>query len=121
MGEPLTGWVNFLAALAAPSRLRIVWALRGGPMTVGAVAAAVGLRAVYASDHLGVLRQAGVVSAAKRGRCVHYQLHPDTYDPDDDSLTAEGLRVLLAAGPAEPRPSPRAGPAVGAVGATGAR
>ena len=66
-----------LKALAEPERLRIVTCLFAGPKTVGDLAAELTDEIVKVSHHLGVLRNAGLVTATKRGRFVEYALHPD--------------------------------------------
>lgn len=66
-----------LKALAEPERLRIVTCLFAGPKTVGDMAAELTDEVVKVSHHLGVLRNAGLVTATKRGRFVEYALHPD--------------------------------------------
>jgi DNA-binding transcriptional ArsR family regulator len=66
-----------LKALAEPERLRIVTSLFAGPKTVGDLAAELTDEIVKVSHHLGVLRNAGLVTATRRGRFVEYALHPD--------------------------------------------
>lgn len=63
-----------LKALADPIRLRIIGHLRTGPRNVGELAAALETTAVTISHHLGILYHAGIVSRAKRGRFVEYNL-----------------------------------------------
>ena len=65
-----------LKALAESERLRIVTSLFAGPKTVGDLAAELTDEVVKVSHHLGVLRNAGLVTATKRGRFVEYALHP---------------------------------------------
>jgi ArsR family transcriptional regulator len=81
MKEPLQPQrcARLLRALADPERLRIVHCLRGGPMNVSEVAAALDVPIVNVSHHLGVLRQAGLVQDEKQGRFVLYRLHPDVF------------------------------------------
>ena len=62
-----------LRTLASPRRLAILHALARGPMEVGRLAELIG-----ASQHLAVLRAAGIVEAERDGREVHYRLA----DPD---------------------------------------
>jgi DNA-binding transcriptional ArsR family regulator len=95
-----TQQARLLAAVADPSRLRIIQCLRSGPQTVGKIAEAVQLAVVNASHHLGVLRQAGIVQDHKRGRFVEYQLHPDVFQPatksgESEMLKLGGLRLEL--------------------------
>ncbi len=57
-----------------PSRLSILEALRVGPLTVTEIVAATGLNQPNTSNHLGCLRDCGLVSAEQQGRYVRYQL-----------------------------------------------
>lgn len=66
-----------LKALADPERLRIVNCLFAGPRNVGDLAAQLNDEIVKVSHHLGILRNANLVQAAKEGRFVIYSLHPD--------------------------------------------
>lgn len=59
---------------ADPSRLAILEALRVGPLTVTAIVAVTGLSQSNVSNHLGCLRDCGLVVADQQGRYAHYQL-----------------------------------------------
>jgi len=61
-------------ALAADTRLRIVQALRGRCLCVNALAARLDLTHSATSQHLRILREAGLVRPEKRGYWVHYSL-----------------------------------------------
>lgn len=76
---------------ADPSRLAIVEALRGGPMTVTEVVEATGLTQSNTSNHLSCLRDCGLVSRQQEGRYVRYKLS----DPRVATLLEEA-DVLLA-------------------------
>jgi len=60
-----------------PSRLGILDALRGGPLTVTEIVAATGLSQPNVSNHLACLRDCGLVAAEPSGRYVTYQLSDD--------------------------------------------
>jgi DNA-binding transcriptional ArsR family regulator len=60
--------------MADPSRLAILEALRDGPRTVGEIVAGTGLSQPNVSNHLGCLRECGLVASAQQGRFVRYQL-----------------------------------------------
>jgi DNA-binding transcriptional ArsR family regulator len=62
------------AALADPVRLRIVGVLAAGERCVCDLHEQVPVAANLLSYHLRVLRDAGLVSAARRGRWVDYRL-----------------------------------------------
>lgn len=60
-----------------PSRLSILEALRTGPLTVGEIIAETGLSQSNVSNHLGCLRDCGLVVAEQAGRYVTYHLSDD--------------------------------------------
>jgi DNA-binding transcriptional ArsR family regulator len=60
--------------LADPSRLAILEALRQGERTVSEIVEATGLSQPNVSNHLGCLRECGLVTSTQQGRYVHYQL-----------------------------------------------
>jgi len=57
-----------------PSRLSIVEVLRAGPRTVTKIVEATGLSQPNVSNHLGCLRDCGLVSAEAEGRYTRYRL-----------------------------------------------
>ncbi len=59
---------------ADPSRLAILEALRDGPLTVSEIVQATGLSQPNVSNHLGCLRDCGLVTATQQGRFVSYAL-----------------------------------------------
>jgi ArsR family transcriptional regulator, arsenate/arsenite/antimonite-responsive transcriptional repressor len=63
-----------LAALADPVRLRLVGVLAGGGRCVCDLQAEVPVAPNLLSYHLRVLRDAGLVTATRRGRWVDYRL-----------------------------------------------
>lgn len=67
-----------LKTLASPRRLEILHALARGPIEVGHLAEAIGASQPNVSQHLAVLRTAGLVKAEREGREVRYRLA----DPD---------------------------------------
>jgi DNA-binding transcriptional ArsR family regulator len=60
--------------ICEPTRTQIVRALTPGPLAVGEIAAILSRSKSATSQHLRVLRDAGVVSARRRGRVVMYSL-----------------------------------------------
>ncbi len=66
-------------ALADPTRLRLVKLLSesGGALCVNALARILGVTQSAVSQHLRVLRQAGLVRGERRGPFVHYSLDRD--------------------------------------------
>ncbi|MEI8332648.1 MAG: metalloregulator ArsR/SmtB family transcription factor [Chloroflexota bacterium] len=67
-----------LKTLASPRRLEIIHVLAAGPCDVGRLADELGISQPNASQHLAVMRAAGVVESERTGREVFYRLA----DPD---------------------------------------
>ena len=63
-----------LKTLASPRRLEILHVLADGPIEVGRLATAIGASQPNVSQHLAVLRAAGIVEAERDGREVRYRL-----------------------------------------------
>lgn len=64
-------------ALAHPVRVRTLELLAEGERPVSELLAATGIEASHLSQHLAVLRGAGVVASRREGNAVHYRLeHP---------------------------------------------
>lgn len=61
-------------SLADPKRLMILNGLKGGPKSVGELAEIAGLKQSNASQHIGVLRRAGVIKPERQGNIVYYSL-----------------------------------------------
>lgn len=66
--------VTSFALLAAPTRVRILWALRTVECDVAGLAEIAGCRPTVASQHLSKLRFAGLVEGTRDGRRVLYRL-----------------------------------------------
>ena len=66
-----------LAVVADPSRWSVLRALSAGPRCVCDLQAHTPVAANLLSYHLKVLREAGLVSAARRGRWIDYALADD--------------------------------------------
>ena len=60
-----------------PSRLGILDALRNGPLTVSEIVETTGLSQPNVSNHLGCLRDCGLVVAEQEGRYVTYHVSDD--------------------------------------------
>jgi len=69
---------EILRTLASPRRLEILHRLSEGPCEVGRLAEELGATQPNISQHLSVLRTAGLVDAERDGREVRYRLS----DPD---------------------------------------
>lgn len=57
-----------------PSRLSILESLHDGPLSVTQIVEATGLSQSNVSNHLGCLRDCGLVTRHQQGRYVYYQL-----------------------------------------------
>jgi len=99
-----------LKTLASPRRLQILHRLFDGPCEVGRLATELGLSQPNVSQHLAVMRSAGLVEAERDGREVRYRL------TDPDVMLACGimrgvierrlrrLAALSAEAPSNPTP-----------------
>ena len=61
-------------SLADPKRLMILNGLKDGPKSVSELAEIAGLKQSNASQHIGVLRRAGVIKPERQGNTVYYSL-----------------------------------------------
>ena len=68
---------DLMNALAAPSRVRLLFALREGERSVGDLAADAALTPSAASQQLRILRHLRFVSSRRDGRSTLYRLHDD--------------------------------------------
>jgi DNA-binding transcriptional ArsR family regulator len=96
--NPRTGELKakLFRGFSDPSRLSILEALRDGPLTVSEIVQATGLTQSNVSNHLGCLRDCGLVMAKQQGRFVYYELS----DPRVEQLLrlAEELLADVAKG-----------------------
>ena len=67
---------EFLKALANEQRLLILCQLVSGPLTVGQINERVPLSQSALSQHLSVLRDAGIVATARESQSIWYSLQP---------------------------------------------
>ncbi len=80
---PLARLVQIHKAIGHPIRLRLLAALRSGPLCGCQMTVVVKLAASTVSEHLSELRKAGLVTEKKEGRWVEYRL--------SDSVLREGI------------------------------
>jgi arsenate reductase/ArsR family transcriptional regulator len=66
--------VDGLKALAHPVRLRVLSLLRGGELCVCQITEFMGLAPSRVSEHLSLLRRAGIIVERKEGKWVFYAL-----------------------------------------------
>jgi DNA-binding transcriptional ArsR family regulator len=84
---------NTFKALSDPTRMRLIKLLgeSGGALCVNALAHKLGVTQSAVSQHLRVLRHAGLVRGERRGYFVHYEL-------DQDGLEQHKARILETLG-----------------------
>lgn len=69
--------VKLFKALADPTRAQILVQLANGGLCVGALAYRLGVTHSAVSQHLRILREAGLVDGERQGYRVHYSLNRD--------------------------------------------
>jgi DNA-binding transcriptional ArsR family regulator len=72
--EALAEAAECLRTLAHPHRLRMIHLLLAGEYTVGEWAEACEIPSHMASEHLGLMKDRGLLRAERRGRCMYYQI-----------------------------------------------
>lgn len=72
--DPSGRTADFFKAMMHPVRLQILAILRDEEECVCHMEASLGLRQAYISQHLMVLRKAGLVSVRRDGRNVYYRV-----------------------------------------------
>ena len=115
---------DVFTAIAEPRRRQIIDLLsRRRRLAVGAIVMALGLRQPAVSKHLGVLREAGLVSVSKEGQHRVYELNSSQLRPvydwvktferhwehQLDRIRARAERRALAASTAAGRANPKKG------------
>ncbi len=80
-----------LGALADPVRLRIIGILARGGHCVCDLRVEMVIAANLLSYHLRVLREAGLVTATRRGRWIDYRLAPDGFAALWQQLSETGV------------------------------
>ena len=68
---------ELMQALATPSRVRLLYALREAERGVNELAAAAGVTASAASQQLRILRHLRFVTTRRSGRSILYRLHDE--------------------------------------------
>ena len=91
--------------LTDPKRLMLLDTLRGRECSVGELAIAIGVTLPNASQHLAVLRSAGLVDGRRTGTIVNYRLaEPAITDACDVIHAIVTRRLAQAAPPIADRP-----------------
>ena len=79
---------RLLKVLSVGTRVRIVQLLRGRPLCVNALAARLNVTQGAVSQHLRIMRDAGLVIDDKHGYYVHYRLNEKTLDKWQEAVDA---------------------------------
>ncbi|MGE5250708.1 MAG: ArsR/SmtB family transcription factor [Bacteroidota bacterium] len=85
-----------LGAIASPQRLAILLAIGKGEACVCHLEAALGWRQAYISQHLMVLRKAGILQDRREGRYIFYRLaNESVLDLVLDAARMSGIDALV--------------------------
>jgi len=85
--------INALKALADEKRLKIIEMLLSGNLCVGALAGHLGISKPAVSQHIQILRKAGLIKGEKLGYWTHYSVNREAV-----IKLAEGLNRLAVMG-----------------------
>jgi ArsR family transcriptional regulator len=72
--------VKVFKALSSESRLKIVRLLKEHPQCVNVIAKRLGMTQSAVSQHLRILKEAGLVRGLKRGNWMHYEMPVESLD-----------------------------------------
>ena len=86
MNEEADKLARWLKVLSVGTRVRIVQLLKGRALCVNALAHRLEVTQSAVSQHLRVLREAGLVIDEKRGYYVHYRLNEKTFSKWIDAI-----------------------------------
>jgi DNA-binding transcriptional ArsR family regulator len=93
----LTPTANIFKALMHPSRLTILEILRDGEQCVCHLEAVLGCRQAYISQHLMVLREAGLVEDRRDGARIYYRvIKPEVFNLMEAAIRLGGMEAPLA-------------------------
>ena len=107
----MTEAAELLRSLASPQRLAIMALLLDGERAVSEVEAELGIRQPSLSQHLGSLREAGLIAGRREAKAVFYRVSDPRAAAVVEALQAifvwEGRRRASAPRPASDRAPPR--------------
>ena len=89
--------ISIFKALSDETRWKIVELLLTHDLCVGAIAARIGISSAAVSQHMQILRKAGIVRGEKRGYWTHYSVNRDILEEVARALT------LLREKPLDPK------------------
>lgn len=87
-------WINVIKMLADDTRRSIVGLLLTHDLCVGALARRTNVTEAAVSQHLRLLREAGLVIGEKRGYYTHYRINREQL-----KLAVRGMQVFVAQEP----------------------
>jgi DNA-binding transcriptional ArsR family regulator len=96
MDKNIANTARMFRALSVEKRVEIVQLLAKRSLCVGALSNITGISPGAVSQHMRVLRDAGLVEADRRGYFVHYHLAPDA-----DKLCGSVVKHLFEIGKGE--------------------
>lgn len=83
-------FAQLLKVLSVDTRLQIILHLKGGILCVNALSDRLNVTQGAVSQHLRIMREAGLVTAEKRGYYVHYRLNNKAFE----KLLSEAEKLL---------------------------
>jgi DNA-binding transcriptional ArsR family regulator len=72
--------------LSVETRIKIIELLKAGPLSVNTIAEALGISQSAVSQHLRILKNAGLVADERRGYHIYYSLNKDKLDKYQQEL-----------------------------------
>jgi DNA-binding transcriptional ArsR family regulator len=78
--------VRFFRALSSEPRMKILMLLKEHPQCVNVIARRLGMGQPAVSQHLRVLREAGLVKARKKGYWMHYEANGGAIEAQGKAL-----------------------------------
>ena len=74
------GFAETFKALSDPIRRDILSLLKSGRLSAGEIGSHFDMTGATVSHHLSVLKQAELVTDAKRGKCIYYEMNLSVLD-----------------------------------------
>jgi len=112
---------NIFKALMHPSRLTILEILHDGEQCVCHLEAVLGCRQAYISQHLMVLREAGLVEDRRDGARIYYRvIKPEVFDLVEAATRLSGVGALqVRYSKVKDCPCPKCNPSSDGIGKKG--
>lgn len=94
----MENFIRVVKALSDEKRLKIINLLLKNDFCVGALSRKMGISEAAVSQHLKVLRNAGVVKGEKRGYYTHYDVKRETLEETADAIRSIAEYKMLRKG-----------------------